>query len=264
MIGIALLLAILHPMVSFADQPASEASINSDVSGSSKPGLNQKITVPIVNKAAVLRLTPLSSPPANPSDGDIYFSTNDELFIYANGKWTAIFSASAKHGAQHITSGSGTWTVPAGVYALRVTLSGGGGGGSANYRRQPGEDSAKCLPGGVGGNGGVQLHAYMEVVPGQQISYSVGSGGSAGGTQCNLSWDMNCTSINSGSGGTTVFGMLSASGGQGGGAKDSGLGGSPPGTYPYGSYGQGGAGLVCSRTVARGAPGASGAIYIQY
>ena len=265
LIIMTLLVAILHQTASFADQPASEATTEKgDVSVSSKSRLNQKATVLKTNKTSVLHLTPLDSPPANPSAGDIYFSTKDELFIYAKGKWTPIFSASANHGAQHITSGTGTWTVPEGVYSLRVTLTGGGGGGSAGFHREPGEDRSKCLPGGVGGNGGVQLHAYMDVVPGRQITYFIGSGGSAGRTECTIGWSVICNTIESGNGGSTRFGSLSASGGQGGSPKGSGPDGSPSGTYPYGSFGQGGTGLFCSNTAAKGAPGASGAIYIQY
>ena len=264
LIIIAILLAMLHPAVSFADRSNAQVPTDSDVSVGSKPGLNREIKVLNANETSLLRLTPLSSPPANPSAGDIYFSTNDELFIYAKGKWTPIFSASANHGAQLITSGSGTWTVPEGVYSLRVTLTGGGGGGSANYHREPGEDNSKCLPGGVGGNGGVTLYAYMEVAPGRQITYSVGSGGSAGRMECSIDWSSICSTIDSGSGETTVFGNLSAAGGQGGSPEASGPDGSPPGTYPYGLYGQGGDGLFCNRTTAKGTPGAPGAIYIQY
>ena len=264
LIVITLLLGLLHPTASFADRPTSEVTTERDASVSSKSRLNKKNTVLKANKTSVLRLAPLSRPPANPSAGDIYFSTNDELFIYAKGKWTPIFSAAAHHGAQHITSGTGTWTVPEGVYSLRVTMTGGGGGGSARFHREPGEDNSKCLPGGVGGNGGVQLHAHMDVVPGRPISYSVGSGGSAGRTDCTIDWGMICNTIESGSGGSTLFGSLSASGGQGGSRKASGPDGSPSGTYPYGSYGQGGSGLFCSNNAAKGAPGDSGAIYIQY
>ncbi len=241
LIVISLLFVLLYPTASFADPPALEVTADNTVSVGSK-----------------LHFTPLSSPPANPSAGDIYFTTTDELLIYANGKWKPIVSASASHGTKHITSGSGTWAVPAGIYSLTVTLTGGGGGGgtgetSSRVVGVPRDGTARtvysCSGGGSGGKGGVQLFVLKEVAPGQKMSYSIGSGGSGG--------------TNGGSGGTTVFGNLSASGGQGGSPTASGSGGSPSAAYPYGSYGQGGAGSTNCKAAYAGA-GASGAIYIQY
>lgn len=243
LVAISLLLVLLHPTASFADPPALEVNPDNTVS------VGSELTVPKANITSVLHLAPLSSPPANPSAGDIYFTTTDELLIYANGKWKPIVAASASHGAKHITSGSGTWSVPAGIYSLTVTVAGGGGGGGSRTVRRQGKDWS-CSPAGKsGGNGGVHFNVIMDVTPGQQFSYSIGSGGAAGR-----------------SGGTTVFGNLSASGGQGGSPYASGSGGSPAGTYPYGSNGQGGAGAtVCSKEGGSiGASGASGAIYIQY
>lgn len=84
------------------------------------------------------------------------------------------------------------------------------------------EVSSKCVRGGNGGNGGVQLNLFKEVSPGQEISYSIGSGGSAGRTNYS---ELFYSYTNSGNGGTTVFGNLSASGGQGGSTTASGSSG---------------------------------------
>jgi len=63
-----------------------------------------------------------------------------------------------------------TYTVPAGVYALDVTLSGGGGGGG-------GWDNG--APGGAGG-AGATVKARIAVTPGQVVTYTEGQGGGKG------------------------------------------------------------------------------------
>jgi hypothetical protein len=209
-----------------------------------------------VNINSVLHLKPLSNPPATPQSGDIYFTTTDELLIYANGKWNGIFAATASHATAQLTSGSGTWTVPAGIYSIQVSLTGGGGSGANAKHCQLGyEGVPTCSPGGNGGHGGVLLNRYIDVTPGQTFSYSV-----------------------DGPGGATTFSNLSASGGgNGNGAGcnnfvsypgSNGANGSPyEGSYPYAGRGSGGKGGVCNGTdVGYPLPtsGQSGAIAIQY
>lgn len=197
-----------------------------------------------------------SSAPSNPVSGDIYFSTTEELLIFANGKWKPIFSAAAQHGSKTL-SGSGTWTVPAGIYSVRVSLTGGGGGGGPTHIYYASSET-QCSSGGSGGKGGVLLDQVLDVVPGQQLSYTVGNGGTAGfGEFCG-------PYAEGGNGGTTTFGSHSASGGAGGTATSSGSNGSPSGSYPYAPYGSGGNGLVCNSGTTVAGAGSSGSIYIQY
>lgn len=61
-------------------------------------------------------------------------------------------------------TGSGTFTVPAGVTSLRVTISGGGAGGSSG------------APGNSGGQGGSGTF-IVSVTPGGTFNYAVGAGG---------------------------------------------------------------------------------------
>lgn len=65
----------------------------------------------------------------------------------------------------------GTFVVPSGVYKLTVLIIGGGGSGG------PEQDS--CVGGTGGGSGGWQT-VVMDVVPFQQLSYSVGRRGGPG------------------------------------------------------------------------------------
>ena len=69
-----------------------------------------------------------------------------------------------------LTSGSGNWTVPAGVYRIKVIAVGGGGGGSGG--------------GGVGGAGGTTTFSTMTANGGS--GSSSGNGGSATGGDINI------------------------------------------------------------------------------
>ena len=89
---------------------------------------------------------------------------------------------------------SGTWTRPAGVDTVWVTMCGGGGGGN----------SGNFYSGGGGGGAGQVYIAYPVAVSGN-VSVTIGSGGTAGG----------------GDGQSTSFGsLLIADGGGGGGIGD--------------------------------------------
>ena len=92
--------------------------------------------------------------------------------------------------ALDLLEGSGTYTVPNGVSELFVVLSGGGDGGCSGADGTPAttgvaeNDPGDGGAGGAGGDagaGGRLLSLTMSVTPGQQITYSCGSGG-AGGT----------------------------------------------------------------------------------
>jgi len=101
---------------------------------------------------------------------------------------------------QEYLSGSGNWTVPAGIYMCNVLLvaPGGGGGGCA--------DGPTTFGGGGGGGEVVSIVNY-KVVPGASIAYAVGAaavGGPAG------DWD-------GGDGGNTKLGDFIAYGGKKGG-----------------------------------------------
>lgn len=107
------------------------------------------------------------------------------------------------------TSGSGSWTVPSGVKAVKVTMigAGGGGGGSAKL-------GSKQVNEGGGGGGGACTQFTMEVSSGQSISYSIGSGGLGGngakGTGSSIA------GTNGKDGDKTTFGSYYVNGGKGG------------------------------------------------
>lgn len=116
---------------------------------------------------------------------------------------TATISASLPGILGQAFAASGTFTVPTGVTALKVTVVGGGGGGGASI-------AGACSPasGGVGGSGGCGVKFITGLTPGSTVTVTVGSAGAGGGA-----------GATGGSGGTTSFGgYATATGGSGGGA----------------------------------------------
>ena len=132
-----------------------------------------------------------------------------------------------------LTSGT-SYTVPAGVTYLNVTLVGGGGGGGQAYGS--GFNA-------MDGRGGQVMSSTLSATAGASITYAIGAGGAAA----------------SGSGGTTTFtGATSASGGQRG---DGGGTGGGVGTSTIAAANGGGAGTPNN---AVGAAGGAGCIYVEY
>lgn len=103
-----------------------------------------------------------------------------------------------------VFSSSGTFTVPAGVKIIKVTVVGAGGGGggvTGNY----------ASPGGGGGGGGAAIKTISGVTPGDTVTVTVGVGGIAGtagdGTDGgSSSFGSYCSATGGGAGlGTTIY-----------------------------------------------------------
>jgi hypothetical protein len=129
------------------------------------------------------------------------------------------------------STGSSTFSVPTGLTSLRVMLVA-GGGGSGRY--------------GAGGAGGMIEMSSFPVTPAGTVSYTVGSGGTAG--------DLD-GAFSGGTGIDSVFGSLTAKGG-GGGKYHSSSGG--PATLQPGSNGGSGAGGDSNPGSAPNASGGTG------
>lgn len=112
---------------------------------------------------------------------------------------------------KQIFEANGTFTVPAGVTQVIVSLSGGGGGGAGAVAASP------YTPAG-GGAGGVIFRDILAVTPGEAINVTIGAGGNGGlGHGGAFSTGTGFATSNGSSGGITSFGSLrSASGGGGG------------------------------------------------
>lgn len=122
-----------------------------------------------------------------------------------NKKWGAGALALAPVGTQTYSAGSsGNWTVPANVTNVKVTMWGGGGSGGK------GQFPGIMQAGGGGGGGGVIVGYNLAVTPGNNVAYSVGSGGAVVSSQ----------NTQGNAGGNTTFGALTAYGGKGGNGGD--------------------------------------------
>lgn len=141
------------------------------------------------------------------------------------------------------TSGSGTFTPPAGVTSVRYLVVGGGGGGG-------GITNVNAAGAGGGGAGGYRAGTGFTVTPGTPYSITVGVGGT--GAVCGTS----CTAGTNG-GSSTFATITAAGGGRGGFLGDSvGAAGGSGGGGRLGS--SGGAGNTPSTTPSQGNNGGSG------
>ena len=110
--------------------------------------------------------------------------------LTSNGTtWTSSALPVAGVNAQVYTSGSGSFTIPAGVTKLKVTIVGGGGGSAG---------SAVGNAGGGGGGGGTAVKWLTGLTPLNTINYAVGSGGTAGSATPTSGGAGNSSSISSG------------------------------------------------------------------
>ncbi len=95
---------------------------------------------------------------------------SDGLRIYSGGIKSSLLIGNV---AQIFTE-NGTFTVPAGVTKIFVTLVGAGGGGGG------GTGDPTQLRGGGGGGGAAVVDYYVPVTPGTQYTITVGVGGAGG------------------------------------------------------------------------------------
>lgn len=116
--------------------------------------------------------------------------------LTSNGTaWTSATPAAGGFSNAQFFTASGTFTIPAGITKVKVTVVGGGGGGGGNG------------PGSGGGAGGVAIKYITGLTPGGTVSVTVGNGGAGGAT----------AGQSGATGGTSSFGAYcSATGGSGG------------------------------------------------
>ena len=99
----------------------------------------------------------------------------DEIYGKVSGVWKLVFSAFEATSFATVSSGSGTFTVPAQANAIHIQAAVGGGGGGvkgADYDKAGGESS-----GAGGGSGSFISDKVFSVTAGETISYAVGAGG---------------------------------------------------------------------------------------
>ena len=127
--------------------------------------------------------------------GNLVYNNINITEVRCNG--VIVWQRLVPPGSQLFTE-SGTFTVPAGVYSVQVTVVGAGGSGANGQTN-----------GGGGYAGGVVTHS-VAVTPGQVIPVSVGAGGVA------REYSASGGYVNGAAGGNSAFGSVVAAGGSGG------------------------------------------------
>jgi hypothetical protein len=95
------------------------------------------------------------------------------------GAVTVTNTASSLPGSQgQAFTSSGTFTIPAGITALKITVVGGGGGGNGGWGLFQDPD----IGGGGGGGGGTAISYLTGLTPGNTLAVTIGAGATAKGT----------------------------------------------------------------------------------
>lgn len=151
------------------------------------------------------------------SNGSVWTSTPIGGYNGGHGA-VAYYTSVAGENIVYNSAGSATFTVPAGISALKVTLCGGGGAGAGMTA-----DNVAYM--NAGGGGGAYAVSYLTgLTSGATIAVTVGAGGIG----------VNTSQIGA-NGGTSSFGTLvTCTGGAGGNAGTGGAGGTVSGTYAIG------------------------------
>jgi hypothetical protein len=102
-------------------------------------------------------------------------------------------------------TGSGTFTIPTGITAVKVTIVGGGGGGGG---------ATAANNGGGGGSGGAAIKFLTGLTPGNTITVTIGAGGTGNSAAAG-----NAGTASTISSGTQTITTVTANGGSGGNAN---------------------------------------------
>lgn len=155
-------------------------------------------TVPLIGTSSAT--TALAGLVELADSGETVTGTDTTRATTPAGVAAAIAAINKNLKSQIYPSGSGNWTVPAGVTSAFAVVVGGGGGG-ADYT---------ATSGGDGGSGGVACGVITGLTPGATHAYVVGAGGNG-----------NNAGGNGSNGGPSSLGtLLTASGGAGGQVSD--------------------------------------------
>jgi hypothetical protein len=140
---------------------------------------------------------------------------NSGLFLTTDGTDASWAAAGGGLQSVQVFTSSGTWTKPAGITKIKVTVTGGGGGGGAS-------DAYYGTAAGGGGAGGTSIK-FIDVSAISSESITIGSGGAGG------------TGSSAGStGGASSFGSYASANGGAGGQNMSGGSGGDGGTASSG------------------------------
>jgi hypothetical protein len=148
-------------------------------------------------------------------------TADSSTYLRGDQTYAAIPASLPGLGGQVFTS-SGTFTVPAGVTRVKVTVAGGGGNGGnsrANFQPSPRGGGVLTAAGGGGGGAGVAIKYVTGLTPGGTVSVTVG-----------------------GAAGTSSFGAFVSATGGASAANANGTSGNPAASFTAGGAGGTGSG----------------------
>lgn len=151
-------------------------------------------------------------------------SINNTTLTFNDGttQTTAASASSYVGGRGQVFTGNGTFTIPTGITALKVTVVGGGGRGGANTTYTPSGCGAytQYNSGGGGGSGGCAISYLTGLTPGNTLAVTIGAGGTStsGGNSTVASGTQSITTITGGGGGVGGTGATGSTGAGAGGA----------------------------------------------
>lgn len=197
---------------------------------------------------------------ANTSRQYMYRAANTTWYLQNIAAGNVVTSVNGSTGAVTITSGggkgqtftaNGTFTIPTGVTAVKVTVVGGGASGGAS--------NACYGAGGGGGGGGAAIKYLTSLTPGNTLAVTVGGAGStssvASGTQ-----SISTISATGGSGGGSGGSPNGGAGGLGSGG-DINIGGGGGGSGASNSSGTGGSSILGGGGSGSNFTGGAGRVY---
>lgn len=185
---------------------------------------NNTLTLPSGNGMLVGQSTttaPINGqiPIGNGTDYTPAFLTASGGITITNGAGSVTIGGGGFANKQIYTSGTNTWTVPAGVTQCKVTVVGGGGGG--NFVGASG--------GGGGGGGGTAIKWITGLTPGGTVTATVGAGGASANSGGTSSFGAYCSATGGAAGQASNFvgaaggvgssGDINIAGGYGGGSQ---------------------------------------------
>ena len=202
---------------------------------------------------------------ANGGTGLSAVGTAGNLLTSNGSAWVSSVAPSSVSSIQAFTS-DGTFTVPAGVTKVKVTVVGGGAGGRT---------ATNSTSQGGGGSGGAAIKVITGLTPGGTVAVTVGTGGAANTNGVTSSFGAYCSATGGvspsvfsnnpgpgGAGGTATGGDINFTGGAGnGGSGVSGTvagNGGNGGSSIFGGAGLGAVGTNAVNTAGAGAPGTGG------
>ena len=163
--------------------------------------------------------------------GGATYGSAGQALISAGASAAAVWAA-PKSAFMEVFTATTTWTVPAGVTNVKVTVIGGGGAGGG------GTTTGSTQIGAGGGAGGCAIES-VAVTPGDSITITVGNGGTGGtgtgGSGTSSSFGAFCSATGGTGGGRFApnAGISTTSGGAGGSGSGGDINIQPYGTFAF-------------------------------